>query len=154
MSLETENIVMIGDLTSHSKNVNVYFKLLNMSEVRGVRVKSTGRQHEVVDAVVGDSSGIITLIIWDDWIEFLQVGRSYYLQGGYVSVYEGSIRLNIGRNGEVMNLDRSIEPVNESNNLSKPTLVKKKPRRRSRAGRSLWGKAGREGRGYAARKEF
>jgi replication factor A1 len=154
MSLETKALVMIGDLTSLSKNVHVYFKVLVISEERTVRTKSSGRQHRVAEAVVGDSSGIITLIIWDSWIEVLQVGRSYSLEGGYVSVYDGSIRLNIGRNGEVYKLEKSIEPVNESINMSKPSLEKKKPRRRSRTGRSLWGKSGREGRGYAARKEF
>ena len=154
MTLDTTSLVMISDLSSSSRNVNVYFKIIDISESRDVRVKATGRQHRVTDAVVGDSSGIILLTIWDEWIDEIRIGDSYLLEGGYVSIFEGSLRLNIGRRGDLIRIEKSIEPVNESLNLSKPTSSKKKPRRRSQLGRSLWGKTGREGRGYCSRKEF
>ena len=145
---------MISELSPSSQNVNVYFRIMDISESQDVRVKATGRLHKVTDAIVGDSSGIILLTIWDEWIDEIRIGDSYLLEGGYVSVFEGSLRLNIGRKGELIKIEKSIEPVNKSLNMSKPTSSNKKPRRRSRFGRSLWGKAGREGRGYCSRKEF
>jgi replication factor A1 len=152
--LKAEDLVLISELSQQAKNVSIYFKVLDISETRTVKVKSTGQQHGVADAIIGDSSGIVILTLWDEWIDELNAGESYLLQRGYVSVYEGSIRLNIGRNGEISKLEKSIEPVNESLNMSNPSIKKKKSRRRSRIGRSLWGKAGREGRGYCSRKEF
>jgi replication factor A1 len=152
--LKTENLVLISELSQQSKSVSTYFKIIDISEARTVKVRSTGRQHRVADAIVGDSSGIVILTLWNEWIDELKIGMSYLLQSGYVSVYDGSIRLNIGRNGEIIKLDRSIEPVNESLNMSQPIITKRKHRRRSKTGRSLWGRAGREGRGYCSRKEF
>jgi replication factor A1 len=154
MTLDTSSLVMISDLSTQSTSVNIYFKIIDISESRNVRVKITGLKHRVTDAIVGDSSGIIILTLWDEWIDELKIGKSYFLKGGYVSVYEGSLRLNISRSAELAELEKSIEPVNKTLNMSKPITAKKKPRKRSTTGRSLWGKVGREGRGYCSRKEF
>lgn len=155
MAMNTEPFAMISELSCQSKNVNISFKILNISDSRIVRGKSTGQMHRVANAIVGDSSGIIILNIWDNQLDELNIGKSYLLYGGFVSVYEGSIRLNIGRNGELIELNKSIESINESLNMSQTSFMIKKRRNRnsSRTGRSLCGREN-ESKGYCSRKEF
>jgi len=78
-----------------------------------------GSAHKVCDALVGDETGVVYLTLWDDNIAKVNEGDSIRVENGYVTLFKGNIRLNIGKYGK---LDMAKEPltveVNTENNVS------------------------------------
>jgi len=111
--------VKIRELTPDSKAVNVTAKVVSKGEVRS---NTSGRDfttHRVVDALVGDETGCIYLNLWDDNIEKIKEGDTLNIKNGYINLFRGNMRLNIGRYGSFETVKESkIEEVNTENNLS------------------------------------
>lgn len=111
--------VKVGELTPNSKAVNVTAKVVSKGEVRSTTSERDYSQHRVVDALVGDETGCIYLNLWDDSIDKVKEGETLNIKNGYVSLFRGSMRLNIGRYGSFETVTESpIKEVNTQNNLS------------------------------------
>ena len=67
-----------------------------------------GSAHKVSDALVGDETGVVYLTLWDDNIEKVNDGDSIRIENGYVTLFKGNIRLNIGKYGK---LEPAKEPL-------------------------------------------
>jgi len=135
----------VGELTPQSRAVNVTAKVVSKSEVRDIPMGRDGSAHKVCDALVGDETGSIYLTLWDDNIEKVNENDTVRVENGYVTLFKGNMRLNIGKYGK---LDMAKEPltveVNTENNVSNKTYEQE--RRPFRGGRS-GGYGGRD-RGY------
>lgn len=111
--------VKIGELTPNSKAVNVTAKVVSKGEVRST---SSGRDlttHRVVDVLVGDETGCIYLNLWDNNIEKAKEGDTLNIKNGYINLFRGNMRLNIGRYGSFDIVTESqLKEVNTDNNLS------------------------------------
>ncbi|MFQ6081497.1 MAG: single-stranded DNA-binding protein, partial [Candidatus Bathyarchaeia archaeon] len=77
-----------------------------------------GSTHQVAEALVGDETGCILLNLWDEDIGRFEVGDVIQIRNGYVRLFRGSMRLNIGRYGEAERLEEEMAEVNTENNLS------------------------------------
>jgi replication factor A1 len=107
--------VKVEKLTPRMRGVNVVVKVVSKSEARTV---SEGA-HTVVDATVGDETGSVILTLWDDSISQIEEGDTAKITNGYVNLFRGNMRLNIGRYGNMEVLEESpIDEVNTENNLS------------------------------------
>jgi replication factor A1 len=137
----------VGDLTPQSKAVNVTAKVVSKTEIREIPMGRDGSPHKVSDALVGDETGVVYLTLWDDNIEKVNEGNSVRVENGYVTLFKGNIRLNIGKYGK---LEPAKEPlsveVNTENNVSSKTYEQE--RRPYRGGG--YGGRGRGG-GYGGR---
>ena len=135
----------VGELTPQSRAVNVTAKVVSKSEVRDIPMGRDGSAHKVCDALVGDETGSIYLTLWDDNIEKVNENDTVRVENGYVTLFKGNMRLNIGKYGK---LDMAKEPltveVNTENNVSNKTYEQE--RRPFRGGRG-GGYGGRD-RGY------
>jgi replication factor A1 len=131
----------VGDLTPQSKAVNVTAKVVSKTEIREIPMGRDGSPHKVSDALIGDETGVVYLTLWDDNIEKVNEGDTVRVENGYVTLFKGNIRLNIGKYGK---LEPASEPlnveVNTENNVSSKTYEQE--RRPFRSG----GRGG--GRGY------
>ena len=118
----------IGELNPSSRAVNVLAKVVSKSEVRNIASGKDGEPHKVSDALVGDETGCIYLTLWDDNIEKVNDGDTISIKNGYINLFRGNMRLNIGRYGT---LEIASEPiageVNTEKNMS--TQVYEQPRR-------------------------
>ena len=115
---ESEELVKIETLTPQSRGVNTIVKVVSKGEVRSV----TGRDYSVrrvADALVGDETGVIYLTLWDDKIDAINEDATLSITNGYINLFRGNMRLNIGKYGsyEVVE-DSPIAEVNTENNLS------------------------------------
>ena len=111
--------VKISELTPDSKAVNVTAKVVSKSEVRNTTSGRDYTTHRVVDALVGDETGCIYLTLWDDNIEKVKEGDTLNIKNGYITLFRGNMRLNIGRYGSFEIVKESqIKEVNTENNLS------------------------------------
>jgi len=111
--------VKVNELTPNSKAVNVIAKVVSKGEVRSTTSGRDYTAHRVVDALVGDETGCIYLNLWDDNIDKVKEGDVLKIKNGYVNLFRGNMRLNIGRYGsfEVV-AEPQIKEVNTENNLS------------------------------------
>jgi len=133
----------IGELTPASRAVNVTAKVVSKSEIRDIPMGRDGSPHRVCDALVGDETGSIYLTLWDDNIGKVNENDTIRVENGYVTLFKGNMRLNIGRYGK---LETAKEPlageVNTENNLSNKTYEQERRPFRGRGG------------GYGGRRNF
>jgi len=128
----------VGELNPSSRAVNVLAKVLSRSEVRNVAAGRDGEPHKVSDALVGDETGCIYLTLWDDNIEKVHDGDTVTVKNGYINLFRGNMRLNVGRYGTLEIAETPLAgEVNTENNVS--TQVYEQPRRPFRGGRGDYG---------------
>jgi len=141
----------VGELTPASRAVNVTAKTVSKTDIRNIAAGRDGAPHKVCDALVGDDTGCIYLTLWDDNIEKVNEGDTINVKNGYVSLFRGNMRLNVGRYGTLEIAEQALEgEVNTENNLS--TKVYEQPRRPFRGGgRRNFGGRDRRG-GYRPRR--
>jgi replication factor A1 len=115
---KTEELVKVESLTPSSKAVNSIVKVVSKGEVRNV----SGRDYNirrVADALVGDETGCVYMTLWEDKIDQINEGNTLRVNNGYINLFRGNMRLNIGKYGSFDILEESsIKEVNTENNLS------------------------------------
>ena len=125
----------VGDLTPQSKAVNVTAKVVSKTEIREIPMGRDGSPHKVSDALVGDETGVVYLTLWDDNIEKVNENDTVRVENGYVTLFKGNIRLNIGKYGK---LEPAKEPltveVNTENNVSSKAYEQERRPFRGRGG--------------------
>ena len=140
----------VGELTPQSRAVNVTAKVVSKSEVRDIPMGRDGSAHKVCDALVGDETGSIYLTLWDDNIEKVNEEDTLRIENGYVTLFKGNMRLNIGKYGKMAPAEEPFEgEVNTENNVSSKTYDQpRRPYRRGGGG----GYGGRRSGGYGGRR--
>lgn len=109
----------VKNLSPHSKRVDTVVKVVSKGPSRRVTSRRNYTTHRVAEALVGDETGSIYLTLWDDTIEGIDMGDTITIRNGYVKLFRGSMRLNIGRYGTFKTVEESpISEVNTENNLS------------------------------------
>ncbi len=107
----------VEKLTPDSRQVNIKAKVVKKGEIRETVSRKDGTAHKVSDVLIGDETGTVYLSLWDDNIEKVSEGDGIEIKNGYVTLFRGSMRLNIGRDGTLEKTDVQME-VNTTNNLS------------------------------------
>jgi replication factor A1 len=107
----------VGELNSMSRRIELVVKVVDKGDVREVTSRKTNSTYKVCDALVGDDSGLVSMTLWNEDIDKMQVGKSYKISNGYVSVFKNRMQLNAGKYGTIEETDEEIN-VNTSNNLS------------------------------------
>ena len=114
----SEEKEQVWNLTPQSRNINITVKVVSKNPLREVVSRRDGSRHRVTEALVGDETGSLLLTLWDDNIEAVNVDDVIDIANGYVNLFRGSMRLNIGRFGSFNPSEEEIEQVNTDNNLS------------------------------------
>ncbi len=150
---ESKELVKVEKLTPSSREVNTIVKVVSKSPIRNV----TGRDYSVrrvADALVGDETGCVFLTLWDDNIDKINEEATISITNGYVNLFRGNMRLNIGRYGSFELLEESpIAEVNTGNNLSDKRYEQERryrSDRQPRYGRRRYD----ERRGYQQRRRY
>ena len=146
----------VSELTPASRAVNVIAKVVSKSEVRNISAGRDGSPHRVCDALVGDETGSVYLTLWDDNIEKVNAEDTIKVGNGYVSLFRGNMRLNVGRYGTIEVAKEALAgEVNTENNLS--NKVYEQERRPFRGRRDFGGRGdfgGRERRGGYRQRRY
>ncbi|MEM3737503.1 MAG: hypothetical protein QXJ75_05420 [Candidatus Bathyarchaeia archaeon] len=108
----------VSDLQVGSRGVEMDLRVSKKFEERQITSRADGSNHRVAEALVGDDSGCILLTLWDDLIDQVQPDDKLKLENGFVSLFRGSMRLNVGRYGKLTKIDAELPEVNTQNNLS------------------------------------
>ena len=81
-----DEFVKVEEIKPKSKGVNLVFKVVNIDEIRNVRSKKDRTPHAVTEALVGDETGVLSLTIWDEMLEKVEIGKYYELTNGYTEL--------------------------------------------------------------------
>ena len=112
-------MVKVGDLTQYSRSVNTVVKVISKTEPRDVTSRADQSAHKVCEALVADETGSVYMTLWDEKIDELEDDSFIAVTNGYINLFRGSIRLNLGRYGSYEVLEEApFEDVNLDNNLS------------------------------------
>ena len=146
----------VGELTPRSRAVNVTAKVVSKSDIRDIPMGRDGSAHKVCDALVGDETGSIYLTLWDDNIEKVNENDTIRIENGYVTLFKGNMRLNIGKYGKMALAEEPFEgEVNLENNVSSKTYDQpRRPFRRGGYGGRGGGYGGRDRRGGGYRPRY
>jgi len=118
MSEAPTESMKVGALKSNFTNLNIVVKILSVGQPRVIFSRRDRSEHQVAEALVGDETGCVLLVLWDNQIDALRVGEVYEIKNGYTNLFHGSLRLNMGKYGTAEKAELDIEEVNTKNNLS------------------------------------
>ncbi len=127
-SKKDSNDVKIEELKPKMKHIDLVFKVVEKDEVREVTSRRTFETHRIVDATIGDETGIVKLPLWNDTIESIDVGKTYRLENGYTGLFRGNLQLKIGRHSELKEVESDIEDVNLNVDMSSKKYRRSQPR--------------------------
>jgi replication factor A1 len=83
--------------------VDVQGTVLEKGHARMVRSRRRyGETLSVANAAIGDDSGRVVLVLWNEQIKQVQVGDRVRVENGYVSSYRGVTQLNSGLAGKLI----------------------------------------------------
>lgn len=102
-------LYVIRGLRDGAKGVIVRVRVLKKEDVRVVKTKDNA-EHRVVDALVGDITGTVTMTLWDGNVDRVSEGEVVDVRNGHVNKFKGRLRLNIGEYGEISEVDEEAFP--------------------------------------------
>jgi len=105
-------LFVVRGLEDDSKGVYIRLRILEKYPPRRVKTKD-GEEHEIVEVLAGDRTGVITLSLWDERSEGIEPGDLVDLDNAYTSRFRGRLRLNIGRFGSLMKVEDPTFPTRE-----------------------------------------
>lgn len=108
----------VESLTPRSRRVDVTVKIVSKNPVREVVSRNDGSSHRVTEAVAGDETGVVLLTLWDKDIERVTEGNVFNVNNGYITLFKGSMRLNVGKYGSLEPSQETIATVKTDNNIS------------------------------------
>jgi replication factor A1 len=146
--------VKIGTVQPLEKHINVVFQVTAKDAEREIVSRKTGETHRVCDFTVADDTGAITLTLWNEDIDNIELENTYKLANGFANIYRNSLRLAKGKFGTITDDSTEFEEVNEDNNRSSEHVDD--PRRRYSPGGGDRGGYGRDrdrgGGGYGGQR--
>ncbi|MFX0124318.1 MAG: GNAT family N-acetyltransferase [Candidatus Hodarchaeota archaeon] len=94
-------MIKVGELKDGLKDVTVEGNILTISAPRKVRSRS-GKTLSVANAELGDATGKIILVLWNEQITQVKVDDRVRIEFGYINSYKGVNQLNIGWTGRLI----------------------------------------------------
>ena len=93
----------IVDLSDGMRGVDVEGEVLEKGMARQVRSKRRRWETLIVaNTAIGDASGRVVLVLWNEQIKLVKEGDTVRVENGYVSSYRGITQLNVGRAGRLI----------------------------------------------------
>jgi len=110
----------IKDLEARQGNVEVTVEIVDKTEPR--EFEKFGKTGRVCNAKVKDATGEVTLTLWNEDIDKVNVGDKVTISNGWVSEWQGELQLSTGRFGklEVVGKGDATESAEATEENSEP----------------------------------
>ncbi len=89
----------ISDIGPDSRRINITAKVIDMQQPREITTRFG--QTKVAEAVIEDSTGQFTLVLWGDEVDRVMVGKTIQIENGYIREFQGRLQLNVGKYGKL-----------------------------------------------------
>ena len=90
---------MIKDLEVRQGDVDVVADVVDKGEIR--EFEKFGKQGRVCNAKIKDESGEISLTLWNEQIDQVNIGDKVHITNGYVNEFQGEKQLTTGKFGKL-----------------------------------------------------
>ncbi len=87
----------ISELTADSTEIEVEATVVEVQDPRTVNTRFGPKQ--VATAIIEDDTGRINLSLWEDQIKKVKEAKKIKISGGYITVWNKTMQLNVGRKG-------------------------------------------------------
>ena len=104
MTSKPAPIQQIAELREGQARIIVEGEIRNRSSPRSVMSRKTGEPLKVMDALLEDETGSITLVLWNEQIRQIEDANKIRIENGYVKSYRGTLQLSIGKWGTIISL--------------------------------------------------
>ena len=91
----------INELKDGDRKVDVEANVIEKSDAREVRSRYTNETFKVADATIEDETGTITLTLWNEQVEQVNVGDRVKIENGYIKSFRDILQLNSGKYGSL-----------------------------------------------------
>ncbi|MBI4152819.1 hypothetical protein HY495_03850 [Candidatus Woesearchaeota archaeon] len=89
----------IKDVKPNQGNIDLVAEVKTKEAAR--TFEKFGKKGKVCNATLKDQSGEITLTLWNDDVDTVNVGDKVHLQNGWCSEYKGAKQLSTGKFGKI-----------------------------------------------------
>ncbi len=89
-----------SEVKAGTGNVSVQGEITAKDEPRDVLTKF-GKRARVCSATLKDDAGEITLSLWNDDIDKVNVGDTISVENGWASEFKGNVQLSAGKFGKI-----------------------------------------------------
>jgi hypothetical protein len=69
--------VMVADLRSRMKHLNITFKVLDEGDLHEVKSRRDGETHYILTMKIGDVTGTVLISVWDNLVDYFEVDETY-----------------------------------------------------------------------------
>lgn len=101
----------ISELKPGQGNVNIDAEVVDKGNIRAF--DKFGKQGKVCNAIIKDDSGKVSLTLWNEQVDQINVGNKIKITNGYCSEYKGEIQLSPGKFGKLEVIDMSSKDHGE-----------------------------------------
>lgn len=101
----------IKDLKARQGNVELVAEVVDKSSPRSF--DKNGKQGRVCNAKIKDSTGTVSLTLWNDEIDLINVGDKIKLSNGYVGEWQGELQLSAGKFGKIEVIEKGVKKETE-----------------------------------------
>ncbi len=106
----------IKDLQARMGNVELQGTIVDKGAVR--EFQKFGKTGKVCNAKLKDETGTITLTLWNDDVDKVNLGDKIQIHNGWVSEYQGELQLGTGKFGELTILEKGAQKPEERSQQS------------------------------------
>ncbi|MEM5801953.1 MAG: OB-fold nucleic acid binding domain-containing protein [Candidatus Aenigmatarchaeota archaeon] len=97
----------ISEIKIGMSNITIKAKVIDKSEVREVNTKYGRRS--VVDVLLEDATGQISLSLWEKDIDKVDIGDTVKISGAFATSFKDKLQLNVPRTGKIQVLHEPEE---------------------------------------------
>ncbi len=89
----------ISEIKPKQGNIDIEAEVVSLGPVR--EFSKFGKVGKVCNATIKDSSGEVSLTLWNEQVELLKEGSKIKITNGYANEYKGEIQLTTGKSGKL-----------------------------------------------------
>jgi replication factor A1 len=112
----------IKDLYARQGSVELTAEVVDKSQPR--TFEKFGKQGRVCNAKIKDNTGTITLTLWNEDIDKVDIGDKLKISNGYVSEWQGELQLGAGKFGKIEVVEKGSGSSKEVKKEEKPEVFK------------------------------
>jgi hypothetical protein len=112
-NMSPKHAIMVQDMRHGMKKVNLEAKVLETPKAATVQTRY-GNSAQVTNAWIADETGKIQLCLWNEQVDFVNVGDTIQIKNASVSTFKGERQLRLGKKGTINVLQNRLAVVKKA----------------------------------------